>query len=1017
MVEKQKEAILLGEIGALLHMFGKCSSQFLRYYSQKDGPDNQGHGDSDDGHASMDVFSLALRQILDPVYKAAFKFPDPRGGQDWVINSFADIPEKYKGIENKQRGPLLDILNVCHHMTSADEKGVVRRKQSISDIYISTPFGYRFRKLDPDSLDRLRAEMDRALLQVFDLYHKKKNSIEYLRDQSVDILRPGLSRALGETRQPANDVTLWSQSYGVASLYKPVLAILAMGAAPCPPKQDGSYDFNQLRWRLLGFGWNGLGFIKCGRKPADILRRQEMLNEIVGRIQRAIEVEYPLGNLFYRDLNGIFFTFPGIGDQLAEDLVRELAEIVVPDIRTLTDDELWPFLTLSRPSRTLTIITQEIGARNDLAASPRVATILSLQSDPMPQKILQKRKEILLLPSPPLASPGPGQDICPVCRFRSKHVLRETCEVCEDRRSGWQSDWQANPGGRTIWVNEVADDRNRIALLTLRFDLLRWLSGEWFETVLSQTLVDWAKGAEFDRAKKRELQINAYARRKTGFILDLNQPSLSMAMQFAQMILNKDNPSVRALLLQTFFERDAVKVEEEPQSNLFVDRHLERIREKMEVGTLQPQDILKYCFCQNPSPARLLRCWEETEEFLNIWVSKLKDEIFAERPQRLHFRTVSPVEEAHEGRTYRATVPGLLPEPLVVLCLNGGGQDFVTVDNLGKFRFEPEQGRVKIKGIEAVQRALLAGGIISWVDEESGRPLAQGASPVLVEENSFTPESYLPYIVLASSPVFCQVLVPAARTRDVLEELLKLYDQRFEKVRGKLPLHIGLLVAKRKFPLYALLEAGQQILDGAAFQAGRCQRPWWNPGKAPRDLSMDFYGYYPNKGPEVRGFQLEDLAEVSPDGAVWLTPGYFDFDFLGSTADRQRLVYKTADGKRPVRPSIAYGQVNPRPFPLHRLREAIDLWKKVFLKISTTQRHQVEQTLATKLEEWRNVGDEVWPVFRTFGRATLRQTFTEFWDTLGEEGQRQLETALEDGLLLDALELFQHVVKEGMLYE
>lgn len=131
--------------------------------------------------------------------------------------------------------------------------------------------------------------------------------------KNYSILKPGFSRALGDTRRPANDVTLWAQSHGVASLYKPVLATLAMGLDPCP-KKGGEYDYNNVRRRLFGVSWNGLGFVQRGRKPADILRRQDMLREIMRQIQNLVEVEYPLGNLFYRDLNGAFFTFPGIDE-------------------------------------------------------------------------------------------------------------------------------------------------------------------------------------------------------------------------------------------------------------------------------------------------------------------------------------------------------------------------------------------------------------------------------------------------------------------------------------------------------------------------------------------------------------------------------------------------------------------------------------------------------------------------------------------------------------------------------
>jgi hypothetical protein len=152
-------------------------------------------------------------------------------------------------------------------------------------------------------------------------------------------------------------VTLWAQSYGVASLYKSCLVTLALGKDPCARKSTG-WDYDAVRWRLLGIGWNGLGFVERGRRAADILRRQEILSELRETLRTLLEVEYPLGNLFYQDLNGVFFTFPGVEDDSACDLVKELAPRMVEKARNLSDNELWPFSTLSKPRRTLTAISR-----------------------------------------------------------------------------------------------------------------------------------------------------------------------------------------------------------------------------------------------------------------------------------------------------------------------------------------------------------------------------------------------------------------------------------------------------------------------------------------------------------------------------------------------------------------------------------------------------------------------------------------------------------------------------------
>src|SRR5579871_6589325 len=95
----------------------------------------------------------------------------------------------------------------------------------------------------------------------------------------------------------------------------------------------------------------------------------------------------------------------------------------------LSDNELWPFFTLSRPRRTLTAIAGEINARDRLAASPCIAPLLSIEAG-------ESRTEVLVKKGPSLPEPAAADDICPVCRFRSKAVTDDTCGTCGDRRGG-----------------------------------------------------------------------------------------------------------------------------------------------------------------------------------------------------------------------------------------------------------------------------------------------------------------------------------------------------------------------------------------------------------------------------------------------------------------------------------------------------------------------------------------------------------------------------------------------------
>lgn len=981
-IADHREAILLGELGALLHMFGKCSREFLIA--------NSSEGGAGDSHQDLKHLPALAPLLREPPLRNTFAFT-LAGQRKTLAGDFTDFITKYRG--NQPDCTLLRLFNTCHRMTSADEKGVVRRKQSKDDMWITTPFGHRTHKIELDQVDARREEMDRQLADAFGAYLSKRIDIKELRQRAVNILKAGFSEALGETRQPANDVTLWAQSHGVASLYKPVLATLAMGLAPCPRK-NGSLDYNSVTWRLLGVGWNGLGFIEQGRRPGDVLKRQEILDEIMTEIQYRIEVSHPIGNRFYRDLNGVFFTFPGIEDGVAAELVRQLAPELVGIVRERSDNELWPFFTLSKPRRTLTAITREIEVLGQIAAAPRVAAILSME------QAAQGRQEQLLVDGPALAQPMDGREICPVCQLRSKQRAEETCQICQDRRSNRQRVWQQQRQDQTIWLNEVADTNSRLALVTIKFDLSRWWSGEWLTTIWSQALSEWAKGERLMAAGDNIVKpLRELVQR--GAIQPPDQDYYGSAKSLANWVLQNPKKTECKPVLEAFLEKGGGEYDVSEVPSLL--QEVEDI-----YGGREADSLLRFFFTQNASPARLARIWEESETFLKAWCAVIATETFATRPQRLSFTTAAAIPGARAGQTYRIVVPRLTPGPLMVLCLNERRQDFLTVDSLEKFHFE--QGDHRLRGVSAVQYALKEGGIEAWFDEATGTRLAGTGNPTAVHTDGFQTEPYLPFIVLARSPVFCQLLLPANRTAAALQQLLTLAEERFGKVQGKLPLHVGVLVAKRRFPLYALIEAGQQALDDPSFRKGMSQLPWWDTAGHADD---PFYGQYPTVAPNGGAHRLTDLAPVDRTRPFWLTPGYFDFDFLGSTADRHRLTYElTADG-RPNRPAIAYGHLRPRPFPLHRLRPVLDIWKLLTAHLTVTQLHHLEEAMATKLAEWDEIGNEAKPVFEYFAKALLRRSFGERWTGLEAEQRDLLERSARDGLLLETLELFRHVLKEG----
>jgi hypothetical protein len=156
---------------------------------------------------------------------------------------------------------------------------------------------------------------------------------------------------------------------------------------------------------------------------------------------------------------------------------------------------------------------------------------------------------------------------------------------------------------------------------------------------------------------------------------------------------------------------------------------------------------------------------------------------------------------------------------------------------------------------------------------------------------------------------------------------------------------------------------------------------------------------------------LRTFGQADAAKKFWLTPGYFDFDFLGSTADIHRLSYEVNDEDQPVRPYISYGHIAPRPFYLHRLKTLFDVWDLLVTHLGPTQRHYIEAAMTTKLEQWKTVKGNAISVFNGFAKTVLHNSFGNGWKELSEKKRDLLERAAEDGLLLEALEFFQHVLR------
>ncbi len=1040
-IKNNRKEILTGEIGALLHDIGKLHPNFIKTQSKEN---IRGLP-----HHARDIDKFLNTTLLDLIKKNS-EFDITINSKNTNIYNLITEHHRFKDEEKEKNVDELveSFFRPCDRKDSADDKGIVRKKQPLADTWVSSPFGHFKEKIDLSCLQKRFEDLENNLIGLFKNYISETMNLTRFRESLIDTIKTSFSHALGETRIPANDVTLWDHSYSTASLFKSVLAAMSCG-----------YNLNHesIKWRIFGICWNGIDFINKGRKIAEIQARARIFEDIKRKLKRKFEDEIPIGNAIYEDTNGIYFTFPDLVDK-SKNLAKECAKIALETVYNESNNEIWPSFTLSKASSTLTIIANELKFASEKRKIPKMTPVLFV-----------KGNEECFFENPKIVTPSEGQDVCPICRIRPKDKDDERCEVCEERRKGRLSQWLSNRKD-TIWTDEVADINNRIALISLSFSLDKWLDGTMMETIYSQSFEDWMdkekenlyklqnelkdgikkrierlesdievmkKAKDQSRVKDR---INKKTREKKEleqkikhltFILRPNKETAYEILYVFFEMKDKDK-EIAAKILNTFFEENI------GLNKNTLENRLHNIKGHIDIdeGSLTKENLAlaTYLFTQNPSPARLYRIWKETEEFFDLLIREFEDKIYSNKWKRIKFSVNYSDLKLKEEKNVEETAPYIIRmdnlEPQNILVFHNKNGEFYTIESLEKFRFNNKTGpnsgcklerslslekfRFNNKtGEEAVKEALSQQGLeyIALEDKPDKNLLKNPIEPNKIKIKEKETEEYYPLIEINKSPLSLRLIVPALDSIKIIELIKKLYNERFERVLGKLPLNVKLLVAKRKFPLYMLLDAENRMLEEEEFKKQKPMNPWWNIDGM-RDDS--YYGHYPTKSiDENKKYTLDDLSTISRGKIFHLYPGYIDFDLLLGTIDRYNIYYEETK-----RGDKDYKLYTGRPYYFYEISEMLELWDTLSSNLSTSQINFIEEMLTSKLREWRNVEDgNRQNIFRGFAETILKDAFGNTWSGLRDETKYFLINSALNSLLLDTIILFKHIINRDFQNE
>lgn len=757
-LEKYRTAILLSEIGAYLHLLGRFSKEFI--YSNAEDADSNSDKFNYQDICDNDQFwgTSAIKSLLqDKVWKETMKnlISDKALGElsSYPVG-FCDFIKIHTWSQNPNG--LCKILADAHGIVSGVDKALAGRgrsgKQRKKFTFRATAFGHE-EKIELLENDRLKEDFFNALEEVL---KKIRESLETTQDISyndyqnfIGLIQSYYSKTIGETRRPINEISLFDYAHMIASLLKSNLVKMIV---------DGWYEpRGKSKWKILRVNIDVIGLMSKGLKIGDIIGYKNELDSIYNKLKKIVEYDYPIGNEIYRDSTGIYFSSP---DTDISEVIEKLKE----DLNCI---DFQFQISQSDSSRSLVIMASEREKSLSEIVFPYTSEI-KVEESPNPE----------------------GKVLCPVCKLRLKEENKDRCKRCQERYERRAQKWLElnKSSSETIWLDEVADHNDRVALIIGQFYLKNWLSGEYLDTFISQTFESW----------KNE-NSNICSTLSINTLGDLEKQFESM---FSSTPLNEDQKK----LCTSFI---GIK----PQN--FIRDFWEPIAERDATGQAmfltndydKSKYLIKILFRKHPSPGRIRRIWNTTENFIKNTIKDiLNSHLYGEGSLYLNLRRkriqleISPLPKIPKGSTIDIDIDGIRLSPV---CIDNTNGLFITTTNL---QILSNKG----KTLEE---------IASWMIEKSIKIKKEGdnqwnegykitsASPA---DTRF--QDYSPYISIYDYPDQFMVLVPAYDALDIARKIFEEYEIQFSKVRNRLPFHLGIIAFHKRTPLYIAVDAAKRLI-------------------------------------------------------------------------------------------------------------------------------------------------------------------------------------------------------------
>lgn len=886
-LRNHRPLLLACEAIGWLHMTGKAHLDFLRHH----------------GGVGVGYDDLRWHETESP--------PFPWGDKlKWLkACSWSSIPTdkwpssltEFLTEHRKSGGGLLGLLQAAHGMASGIEKNLPAStskylNQDITHLWLVSPFGQPVRNLVNDPPALLQPGGWRELLvrieQLLDELARLGSSPPENPDTWWDWregaigpqgwLRQAFLSTLAETRLPNNDVTLWDQSYVAAALFKSAVADAVL--------TGNSFQWDaklkqQTRWRVLTVGLGTRHYEARAVKIGDWVGAQREIEQFFEAVRKLIEVDLAVGSLVYRDDETLAFTFPGQRadgssgfDEQSANVIEEEIEQEVDRLANRAQLEMPPYVDLSDSTRSLVPMVAKLRAARDVLGVP-----------------LHRTWNISTVGS---ATASGIRHVCPVClvRFNEPPSSAKTdnarksypCSVCRQRRRGRLDTWLAGESD-TIWISEVADANDRVALLTLSFELEPWLEGKHVDSLRAQSIPEWRRynptlvTQDNPVDPQRPFQsLCDYIQGKLGSF-DKNDAVLCSLQEGYRY--ENDWPSFYSKVVEDRAEAPAWKT----------------LNEKERAHWLAHQ-----LFRKLPSPGRVHRFWRTCETFFEELLVQFR-ELVSSHPNRWRICRVllEPADGFDSGWEDRETYLGRFRDaPFEVVYLKER-KAFLTIANLARC-FSPEETG------EALAKAITAAPLKLKGDDGALRELK--VRTVSAPENLGV---YAPVIPLHVSPQRFRVLVPLDRASACIEAAIVKWREEFARVWDRMPLRIGVVAFPRLTPFQAVIEAARNLEEAVgredpetwrvlesrtregvtalSLEHGRGQELVLVPTRLPDGREDVFYPYVQVEDRNLRspgdfqhpaGHVYRHMADLRPGDGVVVHPSRIAAVFLDTTGRR-----------------------------------------------------------------------------------------------------------------------------------